>query len=204
MSNLKTCNFCNSIFKKAHGVRQSYCFSCPPTKGMPRYREKINDDHVNDYMKGVFESFIAEIETTPYFYGFLSFDKLYEYIKSHYKYLSESEYISLLKILTEYETRWSQYIDLVLNHSRYIEIASLGGGKKEFKTPSDWAFAIRNLLKILSDANILIKSRVSQLISQTAIQKKKKLCQKTSVTKCKHPCIVSEKLGIKKCNYKGL
>lgn len=202
---LKTCDFCRKLFKPSqyntNPNRLIYCKLCARSNGVvkPRFMEQIEGDQI--YMKGVFESFVAEVEQSPAIFGMLNFDKLYNHITFHHKYLTDSEYADLLDILFQYERRWGEYIDLVLNQSMYTEISSSGGVKKSFKTPSDWAAAIRNLLRILSDTNNAIKSQLDIYIGDAGRLSKKNMCQKRTVSKCSHPCKVRSKLGIKYCTY---
>ncbi len=220
----QTCHFCQTIFSPSEyqqhaNDRLSFCPSVCMTRQtssrveigkrspqitIPRFKSPIDNPQINYYMKGLFEAFVIEIERSPSFYGNLNFDKLYQYIKSRYQYLTETEYITLLEILNQYEQRWGEYVNMVLNETRYTEISSSSKIKKEFKTPSDWAAAIRNLMRILSDANHVIKSQLELYLSPAKIEEKKKLCHRSSVAHCNHPCKIKTKMGLKYCSYPDL
>lgn len=164
-----TCTFCNAVLKNTsiESRRKSYCGKCETVPGpgvLPRFKKPIVSKHVNDYMKGVFESFVAEIEVAPSFYGFMSFDKLYEHVRFHSGILTPEQLATLLEIINEFEGRWGEYVEMVLNQSRYMEISGSGNERKEFKIPSDWAAAIRNLIRVLADVNNIVKLTLSQYL----------------------------------------
>jgi len=203
----ETCNFCSTLIKpemyKAHPGRYTYCHSCQRQQGIPRFRVPITDENVHFHMKGVFEAFVAEVEQAPSIYGYKNFDRLYADVKFYYSYLTEQEFTSLLEYIYDFESRWSEYIDLVLNHGQFMELSSTGGIKKDIKTSEDWAAAIRNLLRILSMANTSIQGQLTLLTSPESQLKKKDACQKQPVSKCRHPCIVTKsKMGFKSCTFK--
>lgn len=204
-----TCKFCHTIAKpeqiKAHPDRYGYCSKCTLPKRKVsqnvRFREKIPNANIQKYMKGVFESFVAETERLPSVFGQRNFDRLKDYVVSYKTYLTTDELYYLLDIITEYEKRWSEYIDLVLNKTKFMELSSTGGIKKKITSPEDWAAAIRNLMRILADMNQGVENMLKQYMGEKATKEKAKACHAQSVAKCAHPCKVTTTLGIKRCTY---
>lgn len=208
MSDNQTCNFCRTIFtpnqlsNPIYQKRASYCkSSCPLKKEDPRYSQAVKSECQN-FMKGVFESFVADAERGVTIFGVKTFDTLYNEVKREYQYLSDNEYTDLLDIIQEFEIQYGNYIDLVLNQNKFYEIAS-SGGPKELKTPADWAAAIRNLNRILVLANQGIEGRLSMYLNKAATEKKIRECKKSPKNKCFRPCSTEGGYFGKTCTYKG-
>jgi hypothetical protein len=215
---METCNFCNTLIKphKFESHLNSYCRICSSKSGEPRFKTPIPKQTaekaklpsdirrpINFYMKGVFEAFVAEVIQAPSFFGFKNFDRLYDDVNFFDAYLTEKEYTSLLKYIYDFETRWSKYIDMVLNNTQYMEISSTSNEPKDINTPEDWAAAIRNLLRILTLANSSIKGQLDLFLSERSQSEKKIACKKQLATQCKRPCkVLTNKLGKKYCTLK--
>jgi len=147
-------------------------------------------------MKGVFESFVGEIEKAPSINGIKTFDSLYRDIKFYVSKLYPEEYLALLNTIMEYEKRFGTYVDNVLNQDRYQEIA--GTGYRQLVTPEDWASAIRNMNRIVSLANDAVNTMLKKYLGD--IEGKKAYCKKQK-SDCKQPCTPKSTLGIKSCTY---
>jgi len=201
-----TCDFCGSIFTPAQlsaglniNTRSSYCnHQCGTKKNNPRYKSNINLE-CNSFMKGVFESFVAEAEKAPSINGVKTFDSLYRELKIHIPRLYPEEYLTLLNTIMDFEKKFGKYVDDVLNYDRYQEIA--GSGTKPLVTPEDWAAAIRNMNRIISMANDTINIMLNSYIGEKASIDKKAYCKKLKADNCKQPCKVTSTLGIKSCSY---
>ena len=197
----RTCDFCTKVLKTQEyqiiPTRMSYCQGCPQqSSDKPvklRMDEPIVDDATQQIFKGLFEAFVSEVERGASIFGYDSFKNLYGRVNFYYKYLTQDEYDKLFGIIVDYEEQWGKYIDMVLNQSYYIEIASSGKGPQELKTPRDWAAAIRNLIRILADANTPIEGFLRDYISNEKLQVKKTNCKKQSAKTCQRPCQVDGK-----------
>jgi hypothetical protein len=198
-----TCDFCGSIFTPSQlsanqniNTRASYCnTTCGTKKNTPRYKSNI-EQGCHMYAKGIFESIVGDIEKSPSINGIKTFDSLYRDIKFYVSKLYPEEYLALLNTIMEYEKRFGTYVDNVLNHDRYQEIA--GSGYKPLITPQDYSAAISNLLRIVSLANTAVETTLKKYLGD--IEGKKAYCKKQK-TDCKQPCSPKSTLGIKSCIY---
>jgi hypothetical protein len=82
-----------------------------------------------------------------------------------------------------------------------MELSSTGGIKKDITSPEDWAAAIRNLMRILTDMNQGVENLLKKYLGEEATKEKTKTCRERSTDKCAHPCKVVSTLGIKRCTY---
>jgi hypothetical protein len=151
-------------------------------------------------MKGVFESFVADAERGVTQFGAKTFNTLYKEVKDSHKYLDQSEYIELLDVIQQFETKYGKYVDLVLNHNQFTELSG-SGGPKNLQTPNDWASAIRNLNRIIVLTDQTIGQMMENYMNATATKKRKQACRKSK--QCQSPCVVESGLIGKKCTYHG-
>lgn len=203
-----TCDFCRTIFKpeqlssSKYAKRTSYCRrSCPLKKHEPRYNHVITPE-CQEFMKGIFESFVADGERGVTVFGVKTFDTLYKEIYEYYPYLTDVEYVDLLDIMQEFEEKYGKYVDLVLNQTKFMEIAS-SGGAKPLKTPADWASAIRNLNRILFLTNQSIDLKLESFLNKKAVERRKRACHKLSRLQCRHPCVLKSGVMGKVCTYQA-
>lgn len=201
-----TCDFCRTIFKPEQLLspkyvkRASYCRkSCPLKKKEPRYNHAVTPE-CQEFMKGVFESFVADGERGVTVFGVKAFDTLYKEIVQYEPYLTTIEYVDLLDIMQEFEKRYGEYVDLVLNETKFMEIAS-SGGAKPIKTPADWASAIRNLNRILFLTNQSIDLKLESFLNKKAVERRKRDCHKLSRLQCGRPCVLESGVAGKVCAY---
>lgn len=202
-----TCDFCGSIFTHSQlsaglniNTRASYCnHSCGTKKNTPRYKSEIRSD-CNIYARGIFESFVAEVEKSPSINGIKTFDSLYREIKFYVAKLYPEEYLALLNTIMDFEKRFGTYVDNVLNYDRYQEIA--GTGYKQLVTPEDWAASIRNMNRIVSLANDAVSTMLKKFLGD--IDGKKTYCKKQKANNCKQPCKVTSSLLGKSCVYDNM
>lgn len=203
-----TCNFCATFAKPEHPNRYGYCGQCKRgvSKGTHtlRYRQKNTDPAIRNYMKGVFESFIATVERSPAMFRQRTFDSIKNHVVSYNKYLTMDEMYHLLDTITQFEKRWSKYIDLVLNKSKFMELASSGGLEKDLVTPEDWTAAITNLIWILTQMNDLVEIQLKNYLGPEGTKEKTKMCKERPLRLCAHPCKEVSTLGLKRCTYTGL
>lgn len=202
IANTKTCDFCHTIFNEQELSKQevqrraSYCeATCPATKREPRFRSKI-DSTCQDYMKGVFESYVASIEKGVTFMGAKTFSSLHRDIDTFAPYLFIDESQALNKIVADYETNFGKFVGGVLNNGKFKEIAS--GSEKSLSTPSDWADALVNVKRILDLAEQHVAIQIDQLFNQKSVKEHKKRCGSHKKSSCAIPCSETT-LG---CTYK--
>lgn len=198
-----TCIFCHTVFDTKQRVksRTSYCSDKCEIKGKsvkPRFQRQIPDEAIHEYMKGVFESFIVDIEKANGIFGEKTFDGLYLDLKLHQSELTEEESQKLNDVIAAFEVQFGKFVGLVLNENKFMELS--GSGKKPIVTPGDWAAAIRNLVRIVTLAN---QAFYSQLHAMTDPEKRQQYCKSLSAKRCTHPCQVQTTLGIKRCGYKS-
>jgi hypothetical protein len=201
----QTCDFCRTIFtpEQLHTIkyrhRAYYCKgSCPTQKGMMRMYRNIPPE-CQPYMKGVFESFVADSERGLTVFGIKTFDSLYKEVQRLYPYLTDPEYIELLSIIDQFEIKYGQYIDMVLNYGKYLELS--GGTPKDLKTPADWASAIRNLIRNLTLANQAVDSLLEAFLNKKATEGKNRVCK--GLKRCVRPCVTEKGTFKNICTYKG-
>lgn len=208
-----TCDFCGTLFGVKYekfSERRQYCKKCinkgqlkENVKKQQRYNTVITDPQVQEYITGVFESFVAETERATTVFGVKTFDTLYREIKQLYPYLSEHEYIEMVELVNDCEKKFGKYVDLVMNEHKFTEIGSSGKREQDLKTPGDWASAISNLIRILTLANQWVELKLESFLGQKAFEKRVLECKKYSSEKCQPPCVIEKGIFGPKCTYKG-
>lgn len=198
-----TCNFCRSVYKTPKLSHVSFCEGCEKRKSMmePRYKWIVAENCVN-YAKGIFESFVAEQEKSITIFGIKTFNTLINESKQQAKYLSQLEYIEILTIINEFEHKYEQFIDMVINKNMYIDISS-SGKPKRIKTPNDWTSAIMNLFRILALANQGVYGTLDKYLNSSAVATRRKSCKLAGYKNCSHPCVRKSSILGSTCTYEG-
>jgi hypothetical protein len=181
------CSFCEKSFSKEklygpNNERYKYCNTCRigDASRNVRYEMRIADQNTRNYMAGLFEAFVLEIESSKTkSNGYYTFDGLIQLINNssqsyssdknpfYFKMLSYSQAQYCKELVYEWAEKFGDFVDRVLNQNQFYD--ATGKPPTPLLTVKDWHNCIIRLFQILKLADNGVVNIVENFMYENAM-----------------------------------